>query len=197
MVIDLAGIIPFLARLFFGVREPYGSKGFFFEQHVRDALTKLGIQIAFAGNLNWADGIERELDAAVRIGDRLVLVECFSFELPLDYELAKPGVFEIRKARLSKKIQQAKSLCEIVRAKPVGRNFDFSWATSVEWRLVSPFVEFVWDVSDDFFDEAGVARILSVDELLNLLKDGVPPAAELLKHTLLARSEVARGRGCD
>ncbi len=196
MVIDLAGIIPFLVNLFFGVRELSGAKGTHFEQGVREALSEEEVQIAFSGELNWADGLQREVDAAVRVGDRLILIECFSFERPVDYEFTKPGVFEVRKARLSEKIEQAKSLCEIVRAQPVGRNFDFSWATSVEWRLASPFVEFAWDVSDDFFDEAGIARIMNVDELLNFLKDGVPPAAELLKHMPRARSEVARGRSC-
>lgn len=149
--------------------------------------------VEFSGEMNWANGLEREVDAAVRIGDRLVLVECFSFERPVDYELAKPGVFEARKERLSEKIEQAKSLCAAVRADPIGRNFDFSWATEVDWRLASPFVEFAWKLSDDFFDDAGVARILDVDELLNLLKDGIAPAADLLKHMPRARKEAAGG----
>lgn len=180
LIINLAGVIPLLTRLFVGVRDLTGAKGGQFEESVRQILGTNALQIVFSGELHWHDGRVREVDAAVRINDCLVLVECFSFELPLDYELAKPAVFECRKARLAEKLEQAKSLWQSVSEQPVGRNFDFSWTSTVEWRLVSPFVEFAWELTDDFFDEAGVARIMNVDELVRYLKDSVPPAPALV-----------------
>ena len=35
-------------------------------------------------------------DAGVRIGDRLLLIECFSYELPLDYESASQASTTVR-----------------------------------------------------------------------------------------------------
>jgi hypothetical protein len=65
-----------------------------------EALWWAGAMRQDNGAIEFFDGTSREIDAAIRIGDRLVLVECFSFERPVDYELAKPGVFEARFARV-------------------------------------------------------------------------------------------------
>ena len=47
-------------------------------------------------------GNPREVDAAVRrIGDRLLLIECFSYELPLDYEGGKPSVYDSQDGNLA------------------------------------------------------------------------------------------------
>lgn len=54
------------------------------------------------------------MNAAVRIGDRLVLIECFSYELPLDFEIGKPSVFDKRKEFILEKIDQAQTLAERV-----------------------------------------------------------------------------------
>lgn len=179
LVADVAAIAPFLQSLFFGVREDTGAKGPVFEAGVRDALGRVGLEIVYSGEVEFPDGAQREIDAAVRLGDRLVLIECFSFERPLDFELARPGVLAARQKRLLAKAAQARSLHDAILARPSGKNFDFSWATSVEWRLASPFVEFAWDFSDDCFDQQGVARLMQVDELLDYLKDNIRPGGVL------------------
>lgn len=179
VVVDLAAVIPFLQNLFFRVREKTGAKGLVFEDGVREAITQVGLHLVHSGELVWGNGRKREVDAAIRLGDRLVLVECFSFERPLDFELAKPGVFEERQRRLAEKIEQAHSLCEEIVNESTGGNFDFSWASSVDWRLVSPFVEFAWTLDLKQFDEDGVARILQVEELLGYLTEGECPGGAL------------------
>jgi hypothetical protein len=179
VVVDLAAVIPFLRNLFFGVREKTNAKGPAFEVGVREAITQVGLPLVHSGKLEWGDGREREVDAAIRLGDRLILVECFSYERPLDFELAKPGVFEVRKRLLAAKIEQARSLYEAIVNEPTGSNFDFSWASSVDWRLASPFVEFAWSFDLQQFDEDGVARILQVEELLDYLTEAERPGGEL------------------
>jgi len=106
-----------------------------------------------------------------------VLVECFSFEKPLDYELAKPGIFQSRIGRIGEKITQAQTLAEAITRNPMGTNFDFSWADSIEWRLATPSVEFAWKLSDDQFDAMGVPRVLQISELSSYLLDGTNPIA--------------------
>jgi hypothetical protein len=119
-------------------------------------------------------------------------VECFSHERPLDFELSRPGVFEVRQRRLAEKTEQARSLYEAILNEPTGRNFDFSWASSVDWRLVSPFVEFAWSLEMHQFDEEGVARILQVEELLDYLTEGERPGGELAG--LVRRARAASGQ---
>lgn len=105
------------------------------------------------------------------------MIECFSYELPLDYEIGKPSVFERRKAFILKKLEQAQTLAERIAKEPTGTNFDVSWAKEVEWRVVSPFVEFAWHLNEPLVDEEGLPRVLRVAELIEHLMDGTVPAA--------------------
>jgi hypothetical protein len=177
LMIDTTAIVPILVNLFVGVRETTGSKGDVFEAGARAVLRAAGLDIVFNGEIIFHDGSVREIDAAVRIGNRLVLVECFSFEKPLDYELAKPGIFQSRIGRIGEKITQAQTLAEAITRNPMGTNFDFSWADSIEWRLATPSVEFAWKLSDDQFDAMGVPRVLQISELSSYLLDGTNPIA--------------------
>lgn len=180
LMIDLAAITPVLETLFFGVKKTQQLGGEAFEKAVRNALRAKGLDICLQGELRWPEGNPREVDAGVRLGDRLILVECFSYEIPVDYELGKPTVFENRKAYIKDKLEQARTLAERIQAQPRGTNFDVSWASSIDWRVVSPFVEFAWSLKEPLFDEAGVARLLQAKELIDFLTLGDPPAASLI-----------------
>jgi hypothetical protein len=175
LMIDLAAIIPFLYTIFFGLKKVSQIGGEAFEDSVRTALrSRFGI--CLQGELRWASGNPREVDAGVRIGDRLLLIECFSYELPLDYEVGKPSVFEKRKEFILKKLDQARTLAERLAKEPKGANFDVSWAKAIDWRVVSPFVEFAWHVSEPLFDEEGLPRVLQIRELIVYLTEGDVPA---------------------
>ena len=68
---------------------------------VRTVLRSRAFGICLQGELRWPRGNPREVDAAVRIGDRLLLIECFSYELPLDYEVGKPIVYNSQGGNLA------------------------------------------------------------------------------------------------
>ena len=176
LMIDLAAIGPFLDTIFFGLKKVPQVGGEAFENSVRTALRSRGFHICLQGELRWPSGNPREVDAGVRIGDRLLLIECFSYELPLDFEIGKPSVFEKRKAFISEKLDQAQTLAERIEKEPKGTNFDVSWAKVIDWRVVSPFVEFTWHLSEPFFDDEGLPRLLQVRELIGYLTEGDVPA---------------------
>jgi hypothetical protein len=176
LVIDLAAIIPLLYTIFFGLKKVPQIGGDTFENSVRAALRSRKFDVCLQGELHWPRGNPREVDVGVRIGDRLLLIECFSYELPLDYEVGKPSVFEKRKAFILKKLDQAQTLAERIAKGPKGTNFDVTWAKAIDWRVVSPFVEFAWHLNEPLFDEAGLPRVLQVNELLDNLTDGTVPA---------------------
>jgi hypothetical protein len=180
LMIDLAAIGPFLSNIFFGLRKVPQVGGRAFEESVRAALTSRGFYICLQGELRWPNGDSREVDAGVRIGDRLLLIECFSYELPLDYELGKPSVFEKRKEFILRKLAQAQTLTHRIEEEPEGTNFDVSWAEAIDWRVVSPFVEFAWGLHEPLFDEQGLPRVLQVRELINYVADGYVPAKSCL-----------------
>lgn len=175
LVADIAGLMPFLNNLFFGIREKTGAKGFAFEDSVRAVLATELCEVVHVGRLKFADGSTREVDAAVRVGERLVILECFSYEMPVDAEIAKPGIFELRKAKLEDKLKQAITLSNRLVECRTGDNFDFSWAEVVDWRLVSPFIEFNWALDEPNFDAEGTPRILALDEVSDFLKGSAVP----------------------
>lgn len=180
LMIDLAAVIPFLYTIFFGLKKVPQVGGETFENSVRTALRTRKFDICMQGELHWPSGNPREVDAGVRIGSRLLLIECFSYELPLDYEVGKPSVFEKRKAFIRDKVDQAQTLAERIAKEPKGTNFDVSWAEVIDWRVVSPFVEFAWHLNEPLFDEAGLPRVLQVRELMDYLTDGLMPAKSYL-----------------
>jgi hypothetical protein len=75
---------------------------------------------------------------------------------------------------------QAQTLAERVAKNPTGKNFDVSWAGSIEWRVVSPFVEFAWQIDEPLYDEAGLPRVLQVHELLDHLTHGKVPTESMV-----------------
>ncbi|AWO92731.2 MULTISPECIES: hypothetical protein [Bradyrhizobium] len=179
VMIDLAAILPALHTIFVGLRKAAGG-GESFENSVRSAIRARGLDLCLEGDLKWTSGNPREVDAAVRLNDRFILIECFSYELPLDFELGKPSVFEKRKKFILEKVDQARSLADRVAKEPKGTNFDVSWAKSIEWRVVSPFVEFAWLIDEPLYDEAGMPRVLQVHELLDHLTDGRVPTEGMI-----------------
>jgi hypothetical protein len=46
--------------------------------------------------------------------------------------------------------------------------------------LASPFVEFAWQLKEPVIDEAGLPRVLQVEELIKYLVDGDVPAKECI-----------------
>jgi hypothetical protein len=193
LMIDLAAIVPFLQTVFFGIRKAAGG-GESFENSVRNAIKARKLDLCLQGPIKWQSGNPREVDAAVRIGDRLVLIECFSYEMPLDYEVGKPGVFAKRKAFILEKVNQARTLADRVAAEPNGTNFDVSWAKSIEWRVVSPFVEFATQIDEPLYDDAGIPRVLQIRELLAHLADDAIPTKSLVPMIKKMRGVDLTGR---
>ena len=100
--------------------------------------------------------------------------------MPLDYEVGKPSVFDRRRDFILEKVNQARTLEERVSSEPKGTNFDVTWAKSIEWRVISPLVEFAWLIDEPLYDEAGLPRVLQVHELLGHLTDGKVPTESLV-----------------
>ena len=193
LMIDLAAIMPFLYTIFFGLKKVSQVGGKAFEESVRTALRSRGFDICLQGEIRWPRGNPREVDAGVRIGDRLLLIECFSYDLPLDYEVGKPSVFEKRKEFILQKLVQARTLAERIAREPKGTNFEVSWAKAIDWRVVSPFVEFAWHLSEPLVDEEGLPRVLQVRELIDYLTDGHVPAKSYVPMLKILRDFPFKG----
>lgn len=169
-IIDLDAIGGFLLTLFVSMRDKEQQRGIAFEKMWRHALDERGFTMAVVGEIEALDGKEREVDAAVRIGSTLYLMECRAIERPLDFELSKPNVMAWRQEQLTQKLEQVETLREFLIANPVGRNYDVSWASDITHFVVGPFEEFIWTREQRYW-MGETPRIQSADAMLALLID--------------------------
>jgi hypothetical protein len=167
-VVDLVSLPALLHSIFAFMTDRFGQSGTVFEKLFKEALGRRGFNVE-SGVLVGRDGSERELDAGVLVGDRMYLFECVSIERPLDYEIGRPKTLAVREQRLLRKLDQAKSLHAFVSKNPSGRNYDFSGAREFVWAVVSPFVEWIWDLGSELWLDSQFPRILAPDEAFSLL----------------------------
>lgn len=165
LVIDMYATHKYFHNAFVGVKENYAERGFIFEQYVRDCLTEAGFALENR-NFTFLDGSKREADAVFFIGDRLIVADCLSIWRPLDFDISRPKTMSARQRDLEKKVEQAKSCSVRLTEAPIGRNFNFSRADSIEYVVVTPFVEWVWDRSPDLWVTEDTPRIMRVNEMI-------------------------------
>jgi hypothetical protein len=90
---------PMRILVAFGALSQVGGEAFEDSGANRSSIAR--VWHLLAGGIAMTKGNPREVDAAVRrIGDRLLLIECFSYELPLDYE-GKPSVYDSQDGNLA------------------------------------------------------------------------------------------------
>jgi hypothetical protein len=178
-LIDAHPVGAILQTLFFRVQHDATKRGSLFELEFRRALERIGFSPE-SGELRAENGEVRQLDAGVRVGKKLILMECVSVERPLDYEIGNPRTLAYRQQRLDEKITQALSLAEFIKSNPMGRNYAFNDIEEIVPFVVSPFYEWIWERSNRLW-EGPIPRIISAQEALDYVQsssehDGSRPA---------------------
>lgn len=169
VIVDLQGLHVILQNAFFGVRLQNGPKGSLFEEFFRSRAHESGLEVLPNRVLTSDSGKEREVDAAIRRGDSLFLCECRTMERPLDLEISRPKTLEARIADLRQKLEQGSSLAAFIATERKGRNYDFSWASRIDYLVVSPFVEWVWSRDTALWLDDTTPRILSSGEAISYI----------------------------
>lgn len=168
-IIDLQGIPALLNSLFVGIRYDQTRRGYSFEEMFKATLQNNGHEVLFSGEAIAVDGQRREIDASVRLGDRLVLFECRSIERPLDFEIGKIRTIRTRNEFFEEKIIQVLSLKRFIAENPKGRNYDFAWAKVIDCLIVSPFVEWIPTSGSRFWHDIRTPIVTSVPEAIDFV----------------------------
>jgi hypothetical protein len=174
-LVDLQGLPMNLATLFYGISleakpkdNAQESRGGQFEETVRQQLADEGYELV-QRKPRLSDGRNKETDAAVRIGNLLVVCDCTSVHRRLDIERGSiPGTAQ-RSEKIRQKIEQAFEFMQFVKENRLGTNFDFTWAIEVIPIVVSPFVEWLWDDSEELWIDSKTPRVMTPEELLKFL----------------------------
>lgn len=168
-VIDFQALLVVLQNLLFGVPFEHDPKGKAFEAEFRKYAADAQLDVLPERILK-AGSAEREADALIRRDSTLYICECRAMWRPLNFEIGHVGTMHTRTEDLRQKLEQSHSLAEFLRSAPKGRNYDFSWANTIEPLVVSPFVEWVWALDEGLWLDQETPRILSAEEVVRYIK---------------------------
>ncbi len=173
-ICDYSAWFTIFRTLFFGMRnyDPSSRKGIEFEGTFATMAETNGLSVVIQSKKISANNQEREVDVGIRIGSHLYLLECKAAERPIDFAIGNPKSINFRTKDFTDKISQATSLELFIKDNKKGDNYDFSWAEDVTGIVVSPYIEWIWDRSENLWlpDENDTPRIMGAHETIEFLK---------------------------
>jgi hypothetical protein len=137
--IDWAWLSRRLMNLYFDVKlDDQNFKGKALENRVRGAEQTLPYKPCVG-----RDGTSKQVDASYRLGDWLVIAECRAFWKSIAFELGDPEALAYRKTKVDKALGDVDDKAAWLAERPVGVNYDVSWATLIVPVAVTPFAEYL------------------------------------------------------
>lgn len=176
---DYSAWLAIFRNLFFGLRnyDPNSQKGPQFEYTFGGLARSNSFDVVMQSTKIRANGLEREVDVAIRIKDTLFLFECRAFERPLDFLIGKPKTISVRTDDMNEKLSQVTTLVDFIKSNRVGDNYDFTWAKSIHGSVVSPYIEWIWSLDKHLWTEIPTfPRIMSPTEALEYLRHAADTA---------------------
>lgn len=171
---DYSAWFVIFQNLFFGLKnyDPNSQKGPQFEYTFGDLARSNSFDVIMQSTKIKVNGLEREIDVAIRIKDSLFLFECRAFERPLDFLIGKPKTISIRTEDMNDKLSQVTTLVDFVQLNRAGDNYDFTWAESIHGSVVSPYTEWIWSLNEHLWTETPTfPKIMSPTEALEYLQN--------------------------
>jgi hypothetical protein len=168
LFIDYAWIFRRFFDLFFGVSIPdHNFKGDALEKIVRNKKTILPIQ-----GCRSAEGGKRQVDAAFKAGNHLVIVECRAVGQSIGFHRGNPDAIRYRARIIEKALHDVDEKAQWLACHPVGENYDISHFDEILPIAVTPFVEFIPSVHPRYWLTEDLPRVLTPKEFKNALQDG-------------------------
>ncbi len=179
--VDYAWIPNLLYELMYGLTIPdQNFKGSLLEHVVRN-----GRSVLPEGELKALDGSRRQIDAAIRAGRNLVVVECKAVSRSLGVDKGDPRAQEYRVSLIERALREADEKARWLATHRSGSNYDVSAYDRIIPVVATPFVEFIPSLAPHYWLTPTLPRVLTPDELSQAADQGTLSSDRLYNATAL------------
>jgi hypothetical protein len=185
--IDYCWGFRLLYHMFFGVElADQNFKG--------DALERLihrGQSVLPLKECKSLSGTVRQIDAAFKVGEALVIVECRAVGRSFGVDRGDPQALQYRRQKIEEALDAIDEKARWLAQNPVGTNYDIRPFARILPLAVTPFVEYIPSTNSWYWLSETLPRVLTPQELQEALENGV---LEELAKTSSHKLPVSRWR---
>jgi len=141
-----------------------------------DALERLvhgGQSILPTTQCKSLNGTVRQIDAAFKVGETLVVVECRAFARSFGVDRGDVQALQYRQQRIEEALRGIDEKAQWLSQNPVGTNYDIRRFTRILPVAVTPFVEYVPSTNRWYWLSETLPRVLTPGELRQVLERGI------------------------
>lgn len=110
-----------------------------------------------------------DVDLLVQRGGTLITIECKAYAKSRDFMIGAPRAVTARRGKIREAARQAKRTFEAFRRQVAAGQTEFPATSQVDWLVCSPTVEFLKPLSENGMFNETMARIVTPEELLQIL----------------------------
>lgn len=169
-IMDYAAIPGILFSLMYRLDADWTEKGLLFEDYVKRSLSDDNFKLwECQRQLVADDGTSKELDISFVLGPVLFVCELKCIGRSFAYERGETEALEYRRAKLEEAIHESEDKVDWLVQNSKGRNYALPGeVTRIVPLVVSPFVEYIWSRSAEYWVTQNIPRVCTPEELLKL-----------------------------
>jgi hypothetical protein len=168
VLVDMAYLFSRLYHLFHGLEvSDQNFKGRALENAIPADRTVLSNKQLFAN-----DGSSRQVDAAIAIGEILLIVECRANSRSIAFDRGMPAAIARRREIIESALNDIDDKAAWLKKHPKGSRHDLTRFGGILPIGVTPFPEFIHSRMPRYWLDSWLPRVLSLDELRDALENG-------------------------
>ena len=172
-IIDLSGILDILFKQTHYVPgKKIGEKGPIFENNIINKIKKSNlITWECQKKLKGIDGTFKEIDVSFYDKNVLFICELKCIKRSLSYITGDFKALKYRKDKFTQALNDVDDKTNWILNHKEGHNFKVpDFINIIVPVVISPFIEYIWDIDDHYWIFSNIPRICTIKELLELLK---------------------------
>lgn len=180
LVVDYYAIINILEHKTHKTEQDKSTKGHDFEKIVKERLEKKGFFLwECAKKLKNKDGSSKEIDISFIYKGYLFIGELKCHNRPLNFDIGNRKYLERRQEKFERALNQVNEKAKWLKGYYNASNYTIPKEVhSVVPFVISPFVEYIWDMTEELWLTYEIPRICSVKECEHLCSEDVLKSIE-------------------